>query len=145
MVARKGKPYGGPWYSNFREVMLFERGAREQFHSLKAINKRSGHKIWREYRLTINVPEYDCSREVVIKMQPDCNGLPKVTVDGPTNSPHRYDEDDGELCMWYPYDPKKRKWIFSDGLLHLLVLIQFHLFREAWWRETGGVENGEWL
>ncbi len=140
MAAKKGKRYGGPWYSNYRKLMLFEQGAKEQFLSLTAINKRFGHKLWREYRLTIDVPEYDCSREVVIKIQPDCVSSPKVTVDGPTSSPHRYDEDNGELCMWYPKDPRENKWIFTDGLLHLLVLIQFHLFREAWWRE-----KGEWL
>lgn len=144
MVARRGKPYGGPWYSNYRDLVLFERGANEQFPSIKAANKRSGRKIWREYRLTIDVPEYE-SRQVVIVMKPSCNSAPKVTVDGPTSSPHRYEKDGGELCMWYPSDPKENRWIFADGLLHLLVLILFHLFREAWWRETGGNENGEWL
>lgn len=144
MVVRRGKPYGGPWYSNYRELVIFERGAKEQFTSLTYANNRSGHDVWREYTLTIDVPEYE-SRQVVIKMKPGSASVPKVSVDGPTSSPHRYDEDDGELCMWYPWDPKKSRWIFADGLLHLLVLIQAHLFREAWWRETGGDENGEWL
>ncbi len=145
MVARRGKSYGGPWYSNYHTLVIFEQRAKEQFPSINATNKRSGRKIWREYTLTMDVPEFGCSREVVIKMQPECTGLPNVTVDGPTISPHRYHEDDGELCMWYPYDPKECKWMFADGLLHLLVLIQAHLFREAWWRETGGEQNGEWL
>lgn len=136
MAARKGRPYGGPWYSSYRELMIFERGAKAQFPSLKASNKRSGRKMWREYNLTIDVPEYE-SRQVVIQMKPNCDGAPKVTTDGPTSSPHRYDEDGGKLCMWYPKDPRENRWIFTDGLLLLLVLIQFHLFREAWWRETG--------
>lgn len=145
MAERKGKPYGGPWYSNYHELMLFERGAKDQFPSLKAANKRSGHKIWREYHLNMDVPEYDCSREVVIKMQPDCGSTPKITADGSTSSPHRYHDYGGELCLWYPWDEKVQRWVLSDGLLHLLVLIQAHLFREFWWRETGGDENGEWL
>jgi len=144
MVARKGKPYGGPWYSNYRELMAFERGTTEQFTSLKSANKRSGREIWREYSLTIDVPEYE-SRKVVIKLKPGSDNIPRVKADGPTSSPHRYDNSDGELCMWYPWDPKENRWVFADGLLHLLVLIQLHLFREAWWRETGGNNDGEWL
>lgn len=139
MVVRKGKPYGGPWYNDYRKLMIFERGAKEQFPSLKAVNKRTGRKLCMEYSLTIDVPEYE-SRQIVIKMGTGYGSVPKVITDGPTNSPHRYDEDDGELCIWYPKDPKECRWISSDGLLHLLVLIQAHLFREAWWRETG-----EWL
>jgi hypothetical protein len=42
--------------------------------------------------------------------------------------------------MWYPQDPDAHRWVFEDGLLVLLGLIAAHLFREAWWRETG-----EWL
>jgi len=144
MVARKGKRYGGPWYNSYRELVIFERGVAEQFPSLQAINKRSGHEIWREYRLTMDVPDYE-PRQVVIKMKPDSGNTPKVNVDGPTSSPHRYHDQGGELCMWYPWDPKESRWAFTDGLLHLLVLIQAHLFREVWWRETGGDDQGEWL
>ena len=63
---------------------------------------------------------------------------PEVTVDGPEDSPHRY--ANGQLCMWYPNANNTERWIFRDGLLHLLVMVEAHLFREEWWRETG-----EWL
>ena len=63
---------------------------------------------------------------------------PTIRVDGPS-SPHRYDNN-GALCIWYPHDPPESRWVFDDGLLTLLNHIQGHLFREAWWRETG-----EWL
>lgn len=144
MVVKKGERYGGPWYSRYRDLVVFERGVKEQFSQLSAKNKRSGHDIWREYNLIIDVPEYE-PRKVLIKMKAEVGGTPKVTVDGLEDSPHRYHDEGGELCMWYPWDPKECRWIFSDGLLHLLVLIQMHLFREAWWRETGGVDGGEWL
>lgn len=58
-------------------------------------------------------------------------------ADGPT-SPHRY--KDGGLCIWHPSDAVEYRWVFEDGLLQLLGHIAAHLFREAWWRETG-----EWL
>ncbi|MCY4654070.1 MAG: hypothetical protein OXC95_13010 [Dehalococcoidia bacterium] len=64
--------------------------------------------------------------------------MARITADGPADSPHRYKE--GELCLWYPDDPVEEKWVFEDGLLILLGMIVAHLFREAWWRETG-----EWL
>jgi hypothetical protein len=82
----------------------------------------------------MEVPDYE-PRNVEIRFA--WSRVPKVFVDGP-GSPHRY--DDGSLCMWYPRDPPEEKWVFEDGLLALLNLIQAHLFREAWWREYG-----EWL
>jgi hypothetical protein len=42
--------------------------------------------------------------------------------------------------MWYYGDPAENQWIFEDGLVALLGHIVAHLFREAWYRETG-----EWL
>jgi hypothetical protein len=84
----------------------------------------------------MDVPHYELRRvEIVFS---DGSRLPVIRADGP-GSPHRYD-DRGRLCMWYPSDPPERQWVFEDGLLALLNLIQAHLFREAWWRETD-----EWL
>jgi hypothetical protein len=84
----------------------------------------------------MRVPYYE-SRLVEIRFT-DWQRTPKVFVDGPKESPHRY--PDGSLCMWYPQDPPEQKWVFDDGLLVLLNYIQAHLFREAWWHE-----KGEWL
>lgn len=65
----------------------------------------------------------------------DGSRSPRVTVDGPTDSPHRYGGE--ELCMWHPADPAEQRWVFGDGLLQLIGIVARHLFREAWWRETG--------
>jgi hypothetical protein len=83
------------------------------------------------------VPYYE-PRNVEIRFEKGSPRTPRVFVDGPTDSPHRY--PDGSLCMWYPWDPPEQRWVFSDRLLVLLNYIQVHLFREAWWRE-----KGEWL
>jgi len=138
MVAKRiGKRYGGPWYSQYSIRMNFELDVNDHFSQITVENVREGHKLWREYRLVVDVPGYE-QRIVTVKLFPNKNKSPRVKVDGPSDSPHRY--DDGHLCMWYPMDLKENRWIFSDGLLHLLVLIQAHLFREAWWRE-----KNEWL
>jgi hypothetical protein len=86
--------------------------------------------------LTIDVPFYE-TRAVTIRFNTR-GATPYVLVDGPCESPHRY--DDGTLCMWFPADSTDHVWSFHDGLLDLLDTIVGHLFREAWWRETG-----EWL
>jgi len=39
--------------------------------------------------------------------------------------------------MWYPEDSVENQWVFEDGLVALLGHIAAHLFREAWYRETG--------
>lgn len=137
-VRSVGKPGGGPWYSVFKACQHFERGAAEQYPSLTVANRRRGAKLWREYRLKIRLDEYDVTRSVTIKMFPSPSSMPEVKVDGPDDSPHRYDT--GQLCMWFPWTDKSERWTFADGLLHLLVMTEAHLFREAWWRETG-----EWL
>ena len=61
-----------------------------------------------------------------------------IAVDGPTESPHRY--SDKSLYIWFPSDSERRKWVGSDGLGELIRQIAVHLFKEAYWRETG-----EWL
>jgi hypothetical protein len=64
--------------------------------------------------------------------------IPRVHVDGPTDSPHRY--PDGCLCMWYPNDPRTNRWVPQDGSAELITRIAVHLIREAWWRRTA-----EWI
>ena len=145
MVARRvGKKYGGPWYGCYRTCSIFEREALVAVPNMVIRNYRSNGKLWRQYSLQIDVPYYE-PRNVIIKLFPNSNKPPQVTVDGPTDSPHRYDENGG-ICMWYPWHSKDKRWMFEDGLLHLLVLIQAHLFREAWWREKkNNSGKGEWL
>lgn len=131
------KRYGGPWYGNDKWRAVFERGAKQQFPILRGTTRKSGSKAGRTYKVLLDVPHYE-RREVEIFFSKQTPPLAKITADGPTDSPHRY--GDGKLCIWYPDDPVNEKWVVEDGLLMLLGLIIAHLFREAWWRETG-----EWL
>lgn len=127
MSPKPGKRWGGPWYGDDRRVVLFEGEARRLFHPLRGRRVADG----REYVLTAEVPFYE-QRKVRILIEGEA-GIATVQADGPTESPHRY--PDGSLCMWYPKDPAALKWVHDDGLLALIVLVQLHLFREAWWRE----------
>lgn len=67
-------------------------------------------------------------------------------ADGPTEWPHRYSPHHKDplqrpsLCIWYPDDPSEQRWVSSDGLLTLIEITRVHLFKEAWYRDTG-----EWL
>jgi hypothetical protein len=134
---RRRKPQ--PWYQDVRHRLWFAQPARRQFPNLKESATGRGREAEVVYRVELRVPEYDITRKAEIRLP---NGFephtPTVTVDGPTDSPHRYDDD--ALCMWRPKDPPQMKWQPNDGLLVLLRYIQLHLFREEWWRETG-----EWL
>jgi len=130
MVAKKvGKPAGGPWYPVFKACQQFERGAIEQYPSLTTANMRKGRKLWREYLVKIRLDEYNVTCSVTIKLFSSAHSMPEVKVDGPEDSPHRY--DNAQLCMWYPWTNKSERWTFADGLLHLLVIVEAHLFREA--------------
>jgi hypothetical protein len=133
----QGKHRSGPWYFEFVEVLRLMGGAR----SLPGFRHRvSGQGL--EFTVRLDVPYYE-PRNVRIRFSPPFTHYPAVTVDGPSESRHR--NGDGSLCLWYPKDEEDRRWVFSDKLPHLLSIITIHLFKEAWWRETGGYEGGEWL
>ena len=129
-MPRRGNP--GPWYGRFRDRLRFEGPARTNVPGLRSRPRPRG-RGW-QYLLSVDPPGCPATR-VRIDFALDGPHMPCVTVDGLTESPHRY--SDGTLCMWYPHDPRERRWIFSDGLLHLIGLIQVHLIREHLWRETG--------
>lgn len=121
-----------PWYDKPVERLNFEKGVRNQYPELRCIKTKGAY----EYRLLLPIPEYE-ERAVKIRFEGHSD-IPTVFSDGPGDSPHRY--SDKSLCMWYPQDPDERKWVFGDGLLMLILMTTIHLFREAWWRETG-----EWV
>lgn len=130
-----GKRGGGPWYGTDRDRLLFERGAKHAFPSLRS---KTCRKVGRCYTLEVEVPSFGTER-IEIRFAKTAPETPAVRVlDAPANSPHRY--DDGTLCMWYPLDDEESRWVFEDGLLSLIGLTIAHLFREAYWRETN-----EWL
>lgn len=88
-------------------------------------------------RFTLTPPGLE-ARMLTVEFSRGAPDTPRVTVDGPAESPHRY--DDGALCMWFPGDPPERRWRRRDGAAALAGHIAGHLIREAWWRQTG-----EWI
>jgi hypothetical protein len=126
------------WHTDIRARLRFERGVRARHPVLRCSTVGRGHGALVTYQLTVPIPEYE-ARNVTIEL---VNGYSpfgaKITVDGPTESPHRY--SDKSLCIWFPSDSEERKWVGDDGLGELIRQIAVHLFKEAYWRETG-----EWL
>jgi len=133
-ITRYGKRTGGPWYGEDFPRLIFEREASRYFPDLSSVTTTSDHNAGRGYRLTVNVPHYE-ARRVQILFRRDYPKIPRVSVDGPVDSKHRFSS--GDLCMWYHGDPVENQWVFEDGLVALLGHIVAHLFREAWYRETG--------
>lgn len=134
-----GKRYGGPWYAEFRQRLIFEGDARRSNGTVTHRLRREGKTGMIEYRFCVDVPHYE-QRHVTVRFE-DGSKIPKVTADGPTGrdaSPHRYEGE--RLCIWDPKDPPSKKWVWDDGFTALIAHVTVHLFREAWWRETG-----EWL
>ncbi len=80
-------------------------------------------------------PEGLPRRQVQIRFKPGTPDEPRVSVDGPGESPHRYADD--TLCMWYPWDPRSQRWMPQDGSAELVARIAVHLIQEEWWRRTG--------
>jgi hypothetical protein len=43
----------------------------------------------------------------------------------------------GDLCLWFPSDPKGLRWEWSDGLVSYITIVHRHLQAEEFWRRSG--------
>jgi hypothetical protein len=127
----------GGWFDDFRQRIQFEHQARQAYDGLTG-SKVGGSPQDVIYRVAVDVPHYDECQVEIRFYNGSRPSTPRITVDGPEESPHRY--RGGTLCIWEPKDDRSQRWVERDGLLALIESIRQHLFREAWWREYG-----EWL
>ena len=139
-MANKHKPVvlrnnGGPWFGDERARLTFEGSVKKAYPLIG--EGRPGFRLNKEYQYKLPLGIDPFQQRVVTITFPKTSypKSPKVIVDGPVDSPHRYSE--GHLCLWYPGDEKTARWTHSDGLVVLIDLIRLHLIREAWWRESG--------
>lgn len=126
---------GQPWYTEIRARLRFERGARTAYPGIKASATGRSMNATVTYTLVVDVPEYEERRVRIELANWTVPGAPVITVDGPSESPHRY--GDHHLCIWLPDDPVEQRWVAEDGLLALIDYVRVHLFKEGYWRETG--------
>jgi hypothetical protein len=47
---------------------------------------------------------------------------------------HRQPTVMGELCLWYPEDPRALQWRWEDGLVNYVTIVHRHLLGEEFWR-----------
>jgi hypothetical protein len=123
---------GLPWWrEDVAAVVRMQTGVHECYPDIEK-SKSRGRLT---YTLHLEVPCYEkrCVT-VVFDARYTAAGV-RVFADGPTRSRHRY--EDGSLCMWHPDDLLERRWTPEVGLANLLEMTRRHLFREAYWRETG--------
>lgn len=135
------------WEQNYAVRLRFERAAQAAYPSL--VRTTTGHRKYARvvYRALVPVQGYESRTiEMHFRRTTPAPILSDVYADGPTESPHRFSPHRKDplqrpaLCIWYPDDPPERKWMPGDGLLTLIEMARMHLFKEAWYRETG-----EWL
>jgi hypothetical protein len=127
--------------------MRLERGVHEVHPDYTRRPVGRGKNAAVSYRLRVSVPEYE-SRDIELLFSRTASHPRLVAVysDGPDDSPHRYKPLARDrmrrraLCIWHPDAPIGQRWNPRDGLLSLIALVQVHLFKEAFYRETG-----EWL
>jgi hypothetical protein len=125
------------WLEDIPRRVALDAAAREAYPDLRFHRKqRRGGPVF-IYEVTLDVPGYE-PRRVRVEFRVSSPRFPRVYADGPQASPHRY--GGAWLCIWYPSDGDDQRWVPEDGLLALLGMAAVHLFKEAYWRETG-----EWL
>lgn len=133
-MRRRGKS----WIQDIPQRHRLIASANSAYPDLKFRRVQGKRRVDYIASTPLHVPNYG-ERKVTINFGKWPHVAPVVRVDGPNESPHRF-PDTGSLCIWYPYDSEDKKWVPEDGLLELLGMTQAHLFKEAYWRETG-----EWL
>lgn len=128
------------WVEDIPRRWRLEAEARQAYPDLQFRRRQRSNGVVYTYEATIDVPGYE-ARRVRVEFPAGAAAFPRVFVDGPVGpaaSPHRF--SDRRLCIWYPGDDSSRRWVPEDGLLALFGMVTAHLFKEAYWRETG-----EWL
>lgn len=51
-------------------------------------------------------------------------------------------EHPGDLCLWYPGDPRRQRWEPSDGICEYIAIVQRHLLSEEGARRSGDAWRG---
>lgn len=140
------------WYGQDpRWRLAVEAQARAVFGRALTVTELPGRQL--VYRIAIDVhgPAQLTDVTIVFADEPawDCYGLapcdyPRVFAEYGAPSKHRM-PGDGALCLYYPDDPRERRWTADKGLLDLLDLVVDHLLAEQYWRATGGHNGGIWM
>jgi hypothetical protein len=121
-----------PWFAKPANRILFIRELSDLDNLRSVRDKLHPGGFCLALTLTpVGVP----ARNVTICFSQGAPERPVVRVDGPSESPHRY--DDGSLCMWYPLDPRELRWVSRDRAASLIAHIAAHLVKEEWYRKTG--------
>lgn len=119
------------WREDVGAVLRMQASLKARHHGIE--KRRSRGSL--TYVLDLEVPCYETRRVTIVFGARHTAAGARVFADGPARSRHRY--DDGSLCMWHPDDPPELKWVPDRGLADLIEMARRHLFREAYWRETG--------
>lgn len=133
MAMRRTRPR--PWYGNIPTRVRFERGVRAAYSDISSTVTGRGSNQAVRYSVTVGIPEYEARRLTIRVPNWSAPTAASVYADGPQESPHRYGKT--RLCIWHPDDGSQNRWTYDDGLLVLIELSRVHLYREAYWRETG--------
>lgn len=140
-------PRRASWEQNYPLRLRFERAAHVVYPNMRCT--AVGHRRYARVTYTVRVPVADYEPRLIelhFRRTSAEPALTRVYADGPTESPHRYApypkdrRQRPSLCIWDPGDPADQQWVPNDGLLSLIEMARIHLYKEAYWRETG-----EWL
>lgn len=135
------------WEQNYGLRLRFERAAYTAYPLMG--HSTTGHRKYARvvYRLLVPVYAYEPRTiEMHFRRTSPQPALTHVYADGSAHSPHRFSPHKKDrlrrpaLCIWHPDDTDEKRWVPRDGLLTLIEMTRVHLFKEAYYRETG-----EWL
>lgn len=125
------------WFEDWGRRHRIEQAARDAYPDLTYQRQQRRDGAFHVYSAELEVPGYEPCR-VSLEFSERAPNDAWVFASGPSNSPHRFATRSGRhLCIWFPSDTPERRWLPDDGLLALFGMVQVHLFKENYWRETG--------
>jgi hypothetical protein len=122
------------WFDVVVERTFFERGLSVAYPNFEGRASTLRGARTRSYAGWVDLPHYRGQGIEIVFDGQRPRDYPKIFVAEP-GWKHRY--GDGTLCVWERSHPESMRWVWADGLVTLIDAVRVHLFREAYWRETG--------
>lgn len=151
LISEMAAPRSPYWFGNDpRWRLKLEAQARAKYGATLTAKELPGRRLLYRVAVDVHGPAQLTDIVVLFAENPDwdCYGLdprdyPRVWAEPEQASKHRMPDD--ALCLWFPGDPRERRWTSGKGLLDLLNVSIDHLLAEQYWRATGGHDGGIWM
>lgn len=124
-----------PWIATASEGYPTEQVAISVWASgqIVAVPVDPTGRLWLHRNLAADLGRWSRSRRDLHNCAPPLARDTAIAEDWQASDPRLL----GELCLWFPGDPRSLRWEWSDGFAAFVTVVHRHLQAEEFWRRTG--------